>query len=170
VVATIVSLTVFLIALVVVMVMVAMRRPRGKGIGEISPVLFALLHLPISQETRIKFALENTGIEIQSHDREGLAPIAERFLPFFPRSFRYCRIVRSGVTRCPPFPSGRALDFTPGQIQSAHFIHAAGEPEETLGAKYTGEVVLEQVPKTVGMKRASPRVMKGGDWSVARCG
>src|SRR5436190_19004515 len=145
------------------MVMMSVRRPGWKGIGKISPVLFAFFHLRISQETSLQPALEDVGVNFQSHDRKRLATIAERFLPFLSGALRHLRFARSSVTSRPPISGGRAMDFRSSQIQSAHCIHAGSEPKKTLGPEHTREVVLEQVPKAVGMKRASRRVMECDD-------
>src|SRR5436190_9291681 len=113
------------------MVMMSVRRPGWKGVGKIGPVLFAFFHLRISQETSLQPALEDVGINFQSHDRKRLATIAERLLPFLSSALRHLRFARSSVASRPPIPGRRAVDFRSGQIQSTHVIHAGSEPKET---------------------------------------
>jgi hypothetical protein len=160
---TFVFFTVLMIALLMWMVMMSVSRPGWKWVGKISPVLFAFFHLRLGQKTSFHAASEDVGVNFQSHDRKRLAAIAVRFLPFLSGALGHFGFARGSVTSRPPFSGGRALDLRSGQVQSTHLIHAGSQPKETLGSEHTIEVVLEQVPKTVGMKRASRSVMERND-------
>src|SRR4051812_26079367 len=111
---TFVLFAVLMIALIMGMVMMNMRRPGWKGVGKIGPVLFAFFHLRISQETSLQPALEDVGINFQSHDCKRLATIAERFLPFLSSALGHLRFARGSVTSRPPISGGRAVHFRSG--------------------------------------------------------
>jgi hypothetical protein len=134
---------------------VAGRRPGGKRIGKRPPTVFPLREFRIGQETGIEAALKDVWIDIQGHDSQRLATVAERFFPFVPRAFRHLRFARAVITRGPPFPGRRAMPFRSGTIQSADVIHSRREPKETFRSKDVIETVLQQVPQSLGVKRLS---------------
>src|SRR5436190_17411720 len=72
-----------MIAFAVVLVRVVMMRmrPRGERVGKTAPALGALAHLRVVQETVVERGLQALLIDRERHDSEGLAAVAERFLP-----------------------------------------------------------------------------------------
>src|SRR5205085_3722282 len=147
----------------VMMMNVRMRRPGGKRIGKGRPVVFAFGHFRIGEQTSTEPVLKDLRFDIQAHDSERLATITERLLPFLSSALGHLGRASGVVASRPPFAGGRAMPLRSGKIQSAYFIHARGEPKKTLRTKNAGQVVLQEFPESLWMKRTSGSIRERSD-------
>src|SRR5437763_5767704 len=82
-------LVLVIVRVIAVLVVVMVRRPCWKRIWKLAPAMFAGGHLRVIQQAGIKLRLKFSGIELDSHEGNSLAAVAERFPPFFFRPIRH---------------------------------------------------------------------------------
>src|SRR5205085_4063963 len=95
----------------------------------------------------IKLRLKFSGIELDSHEGNSLAAVAERFPPFFSRPVRHLGFAGMLVPSSPPFSSSSMMRFRTCLVKAADQVHAGREPKETFGAEDTRKAILQQIPK-----------------------
>ena len=126
---------VIVIALMIVSMSVAMRRPGRKRISQIPPRLRAASHFLIGQQTTIQLTLKRVSTSAARHHGKRLPAVSERFLPFLSSALGHFAIPSLRVARRPPMTCGRALDLRSRKVETADFIHPGSEPEEAFRAK-----------------------------------
>ena len=84
------AIVLFAVVFMVAIMMVRLASPGWERIVKRSPALFAAGHFQVSEQASVKLGFKTMRIAIESHQRNRLPPVAERFLPFF--------LVRSGIS------------------------------------------------------------------------
>ncbi len=143
---------VLVVVLAVIVVVVMMGRPGWKRIRELGPAVFAGGHLRVIQQAGIKLCGKFPCIEVDSHESNCLAAVAERFPPFLSRALGHLGLAGMLVTSGPPFSGGRIMRFRTRQVKAADQVHSCREPKETFYAEDTRETALQQIPKPLRME------------------
>jgi hypothetical protein len=107
-------------------------------------------------------------IDIQRHDTEGLAAIAERFLPLFSSMLRHFALAGVGITRSPPGAGRRAVQIVPSQVEATDFVHARGQPEKAFCSKDRLRLLLQEVPEPLRVKWPPGGVTNRGNATAQR--
>src|SRR6476659_7643161 len=114
----------FAVVFVRMRVRVMMMGPGRERVGKTAPALRALTHLRVAQETGVERGHQALSIDFERHDHDGLAAIAERFLPLLSSVLGHFSFADVSIARRPPGSCGRAMKISPCQVQAADFVHA----------------------------------------------
>src|SRR5688500_322512 len=94
---------------VVAFVGVHMSWPGRKRIGKSLPTFGTARHFRVGEKAGIELRLDGARIEIESHNGNGLAAIAEGLLPFFSGPLRHFILPGVLSSRGPPLTRARAM-------------------------------------------------------------
>ena len=133
----------FMVMVMITFVRVHMDGPGRERIGKAHPTFRTARHLCVGEKGGIELRLDCGRIKIESDKGNGLAAIAEWFLPFFSGPFWHLILPGMLISRGPPLTRPRAMQFRAREIQAADEVHAGREPEKSLGPKNTAQAALQ---------------------------
>ena len=140
---TAVTIAGFVIVITFVIVRARLNRPGRKWIGKARATVFSNGHFGVIQKAGIELCFESVRVQINSKKSDGLAPIAEKFLPLLSGSLRHLNLARMFIANGPPLPGGGNMGFGAGQIEATDETHSRGKPEKTLRPKNSGKAALQ---------------------------